>query len=388
MDILIFDMDGVLIDVSKSYRKTIQRTVQIYLETCLGFARSRRGWITNEEISLFKSVGGFNNDWDLTSGLLLYLLSLSGIASLSKRRRFASIEETLSHLKTKSPLFRSKPHQRYLKFPGQRSPSPSSPPTGEGAISGGAFLNAGDQRLDSSMLESNVRLKRKNLSSFLERVKSKGGGLRGIRRILGTSWQGWVYGAGDLEKENLVKRIFQELYLGKQFAPYYQLRPIFHTGEGLYKQERLLISKEVLSSLRRKVRMGIASGRPRFEAELALKRFHLRRYFDSVVTLDECTEEENRIFRSTGKKIKCSKPSPYSILRVIREIGLSDPQCGYVGDVVDDMAAARAAKKHLNMVAVGIASGHANRKVMKDSLRKAGADLVIENPKKLLRLVS
>ena len=79
MDILIFDMDGVLIDVSKSYRKTIRRTIQIYLENCLGFERGRRAWITDEEISLFKSAGGFNNDWDLTSGLLLYLLSTSGI---------------------------------------------------------------------------------------------------------------------------------------------------------------------------------------------------------------------------------------------------------------------------------------------------------------------
>ncbi len=78
MDVLIFDMDGVLIDVSGSYRKTIQRTIQIYLETCLGFARNRGSWITNEEISLFKSAGGFNNDWDLTSGLLLFLLSTSG----------------------------------------------------------------------------------------------------------------------------------------------------------------------------------------------------------------------------------------------------------------------------------------------------------------------
>jgi len=77
MDVLIFDMDGVLIDVSKSYRKTIQRTIKIYLETCFGFERSSGGWITDEEISLFKSVGGFNNDWDLTSGFLLYLLSVS-----------------------------------------------------------------------------------------------------------------------------------------------------------------------------------------------------------------------------------------------------------------------------------------------------------------------
>jgi phosphoglycolate phosphatase-like HAD superfamily hydrolase len=234
----------------------------------------------------------------------------------------------------------------------------------------------------------NVHLKKKNLSSFLGRVKSKGGGLRGIRQILGNSWQGWVYGKGDLEKENLVKRIFQELYLGKQFAPDYRLRPIFYRGEGLYKQERLLISKQILSSLRRKVRLGIASGRPGSEAELALNRFRLRPYFHSVVTLNECIEEENRLFRLTGKKMKRSKPHPYPILRAVEEMGLSNPRCGYVGDVVDDMAAAGAAKKHFSIVAIGFISGHANRKIMKDSLRKAGADLVIENPKELIRLVS
>src|SRR5512136_2237495 len=102
MNILIFDMDGVLIDVSKSYRKTIQRTVRIYLETCLGFERTGRDWVTDEEISLFKSARGFNNDWDLTSGLLLYLLSLSGFPLPPKRKNFPSIGETISDLKTRS----------------------------------------------------------------------------------------------------------------------------------------------------------------------------------------------------------------------------------------------------------------------------------------------
>jgi hypothetical protein len=143
MDILIFDMDGVLIDVSKSYRKTIQRTIQIYLESCLEFERRRRGWITDEEISLFKSVGGFNNDWDLTSGLLLYLLSTSGISPLPKRKKFSSIPGVVSYLKTKSSMF-------HRKTP--------------------------------------IRLKRKQLLSFLEKVKSKGGaegGSPGFRDFLG-----------------------------------------------------------------------------------------------------------------------------------------------------------------------------------------------------------
>jgi len=342
MDLLIFDMDGVLIDVSKSYRKTIQRTVRIYLETCLGFERNREDWVTNQEISLLKSAGGFNSDWDVTSGLLLYLLSISGIPPRSIRKKLSSIQEIVNYLKTNSPTARMK--------------SPT--------------------------------VNRKHVFAFSEKVRTAGGGLRGIRRILGNSWEGWVYRTGNLDRENLIERIFQEIYLGKQFTSHYSLPRLFYNGEGLYLQEKLLLPERILSSLRKKLKMGIASGRLRFEAELGLKRFRLYPYFESVVTLDECEEEEKRIFRSIGKQMKCSKPHPYSILRVVREIGIRNPRCGYVGDVVDDMVAARAAGRYLSILAIGFVGGHPNRKAAKESLFRAGADLVIQDPKELLRLIS
>jgi phosphoglycolate phosphatase-like HAD superfamily hydrolase len=106
------------------------------------------------------------------------------------------------------------------------------------------------------------------------------------------------------------------------------------------------------------------------------------------VTLDECEEEENRILRSTGKKIKCSKPRPYPVLRAVQEIGLPHPTCGYVGDVVDDMLAVQAAKKDLNILAIGFLHDQRNRKRASQSLIKAGADRVIESPEELLCLVS
>ena len=342
MDILIFDMDGVLIDVSKSYRETIQRTVQIYLETCLGFGREKRRRVTKEDISLFKSTGGFNNDWDLTSSLLLYLLSISGVPSLTKREPFSSIEKAILHLKEKSSTLRTK--------------------------KGSPF-------------------KKEHLSLFLGKVGALRGGLRGTRRVLGASWDGWVYGAGDLDRDNIVKRIFQEVYLGRQFTSYYDLQPLFYKDQGLYLHEKLLIPRMILFSLRKKLRMGIASGRPRFEALLALKRFRLLSYFDSIVTLDECEEEMAHILRSTGKRVNYLKPHPYSLLRVVQEIGISKPRCGYVGDVADDMIAARAARKNLSMLALGFLSDDHNRKVTRESLIKAGADRVIESPKELLRFV-
>lgn len=339
MDLLIFDMDGVLIDVSGSYRKTIQQTIHIYLTRCLGLKADP---VASDEIALFKSTGGFNNDWDLTSGFLLYLLSISNLPPLPRQKRFSSLDATVLYLRQNLSSFR------------QKRP---------------------------------LTLNRSHLSSFLEQVKTSGGGLKGVRAVLKGLWDGWIYRSGDLHRENLVQRIFQEIYLGDQFSSHYHLQPLFYWDKGLYLREKLLIGRKILSSLRKRVKLGIASGRPRFEAELALKRFRIDPYFDSLVTLDECQEEEKRILKANGKRVRLSKPHPYSILRVIQEIGLPNPRCGYVGDVVDDMRAARAARKELNICAIGFLSSPVNRKQAKESLLQAGADLILQGPSELLRLV-
>jgi HAD superfamily hydrolase (TIGR01548 family) len=338
MDLLIFDMDGVLIDVSRSYRKTIQQTIHIYLERCLGLKTDR---VSNEDISLFKSAGGFNNDWELTSGFLLYLLSISKVLPLPKKKKFLDLDATVLYLRQQ----RSHLHQ-----------------TGP------------------------LTHKRKTLAQFLDQVKRSGGGLKGVRSVLGRKWDGWVYHSGDLAQENLVKRIFQEIYLGDKFASHYRLPPLFYKDKGLYRREKPLIGKEILSSLRRRMKLGIATGRPKFEAELALKQFRFAPFFDSIITLDECEKEEARLLMATGKKVKLTKPHPYSILRVIKEIGISNPQCGYVGDVVDDMMAAKAARKESNMLAIGFLGNPPHRREREKSLLQAGADLLIKTPDDLLRL--
>jgi len=58
--LLVFDMDGVLIDVSNSYRVAIK-------ETSEEFTKAK---VTLEEIQSFKEKGGYNNDWDLTRAII------------------------------------------------------------------------------------------------------------------------------------------------------------------------------------------------------------------------------------------------------------------------------------------------------------------------------
>jgi len=61
IDTILFDMDGVLVDVSKSYRVAIKQTAEYFL---------KNKKISYNEIQKYKEKGGLNNDWDCTQAIL------------------------------------------------------------------------------------------------------------------------------------------------------------------------------------------------------------------------------------------------------------------------------------------------------------------------------
>lgn len=72
-DVIVFDMDGVLMDVHQSYPVVICKTVDAYLAEC-GFHGDEPA-ATPEETAFFKAAGGFNSDWALAQGIaLIYLV--------------------------------------------------------------------------------------------------------------------------------------------------------------------------------------------------------------------------------------------------------------------------------------------------------------------------
>jgi histidinol-phosphate aminotransferase len=58
---ILFDMDGVLVDVDTSYRMAIKKTAEFFVKE----------EITLEEIQKYKDKGGYNNDWDLTEAIII-----------------------------------------------------------------------------------------------------------------------------------------------------------------------------------------------------------------------------------------------------------------------------------------------------------------------------
>lgn len=88
-DAVIFDVDGVLVEVSDSFRQVISLTVQFYFNRILEIPGQER-LIKAEETGHFKLAGRFNNDWELSKGAvahgLLKLLSANGTHTITMER--------------------------------------------------------------------------------------------------------------------------------------------------------------------------------------------------------------------------------------------------------------------------------------------------------------
>lgn len=82
LDSIVFDCDGVLIDVSNSYDLAIKKTVDFITKEIAQINQS--GLVTTKMIEGFKNSGGFNDEIDVTYALIL------GIVAAKKRNTLFS----------------------------------------------------------------------------------------------------------------------------------------------------------------------------------------------------------------------------------------------------------------------------------------------------------
>jgi HAD superfamily hydrolase (TIGR01548 family) len=72
LDAILFDVDGVLLDVSQSFRAAICDTTQHYAVHHLEL-KNNHPLLTPEETEFFKFAGGFNDDCDLTNAVVMLI---------------------------------------------------------------------------------------------------------------------------------------------------------------------------------------------------------------------------------------------------------------------------------------------------------------------------
>jgi phosphoglycolate phosphatase-like HAD superfamily hydrolase len=316
--LIVFDMDGVLIDVSGSYRETVRKTARLFFAGAKGFDELPDPLFPLTDLAELKQTGGLNNDWDLTS-LTLHLL-------------FAKVETA------------------------------SVPTSMNGSPEWEETIRNCDLTELADFLNSNPR----PLMDLLSRD-----GRRNDPFVAACF-------RGDVLTGNIIKRIFQEIYLGGPlFTAHYGREPRFEQGEGLIHRESLLIDSALLADLSRDHILAIATGRPGAEADFPLDRFDIRRHFRMILTLDDCIQEEERIFIERGERVSLGKPDPYLLDLIPIRIGKAFDGCFYLGDMPDDMQAARSSRTGYRGIGVTVAS--TDRDNLRRELLQSGAERIIDD---------
>ena len=311
-------MDGVIIDVSGSYRDVVRQTTKLFFQPARSWEKLPQPLFELSDLAAVKQSGGLNNDWDLTCTVINLLYSLTARPEIyDSKDPWKTYRETLSQCNVNVIA---------------------------------DFLTSTDQPL-TALLKN----KGKPANEFISDMY-----------------------LGDVGTGNIIKQIFQEIYLGGElFQRTYDLKPSIYSGEGYILREKVRIDRSVLEALGRENTLAIATGRPEAEAEYPLKHFGLKKYFNLIYSLDDCLREEKRIFEEKGEKVSLSKPHPFMLDAVAGD--LQDKFAGYyyVGDMPDDMLAA--ANSRFGFKSIGIMVSAPDKFALANELKGAGADYLVEN---------
>ena len=127
IDAIIFDCDGVLIDITKSYDQAIIKTTQYVLENFAKITDSID--VDFKIIDGFKSTGGFNDEVDLTYAAIISLVAAkklekdqtSFIFDVIKNADSAGVVSVEKYLETKVDISDIK---KQLSYPGMNHNNP------------------------------------------------------------------------------------------------------------------------------------------------------------------------------------------------------------------------------------------------------------------------
>lgn len=318
-------MDGVIIDVSNSYRDTTRRAARLFFSQAGDGDQLPDPLFSFADLARVKQNGGLNNDWDLTRAVVDALFSLIDCRAVSS------------------------------------APDPW-------------------ERFSQTMTTCSVA----RLCEYLKRPEASLFSLYQENDGHHNAFVNDMY-RGDVGSGNIIKQIFQEIYLGESlFEETYHLPRRTYHQEGLIHRENLLINASILSGLAENNTLAIATGRPADEAAYPLVMHGIHKYFTGVLTLDDCLAEENRLLQETGEKVDLGKPNPFMLDRIAGDCGGGVSKIYYIGDMPDDMTAA--GRSSYPYIGIGVLFTSPDRDNLSKALRNAGARHVVADVASLVDL--
>ena len=353
---IIFDFDGVLAQTSQSYRQTIRQVVDYYFLEILDLDGEKGKLATLQDIQKFKDTGMYNNDWKLSYTFITYYLNLilrnleqkNALQDFTKQFgniQFSDVQSFIQNLKKVGDFLR-----------------------GYG-ISGTALATLKndtivglDMFLAQASLEKPTPVETSLVGADPEVVEDK----EMLVKVLVPY---------DLEKPDLLKRLFEEIYLGKElFVKIYDEPSFFRFDSSLLDVEEFIPTKDNMNLLRNQFgTFGIYSGRPKPQGMYILEKYSYLEYFtekESVFLGDMLKSEEDM------KKL--GKPDPTLFVELIEKTAETGTVV-YVGDGIADAILIEKAKAQglENLSFLGVVSSSEDSNKLFTEYSKHGADAVV-----------
>ena len=301
--LLIFNLDGTIIDTNNSISSAIRRTVQNYFSHFLGIHGSG-SLVSQETVHLFWQAG-VDDPQQLSAGLIGYLLALLPEKFHAARPSRNVYEASAFLKKTSQPI----------------------------------------QHISTTYLQ-----KKADFASLAQAIQEAGGGQKGFQQVM-TRYLNHplLLNKGDIDQNNLVGRLFIEFYLGyKNCYRVERVRPRFYRKAGLIESETLLINHQSLQQIRRayRRRMAIVTTRKLTNAQLIMQQFQIEHFFDVIITHEDVVAEESRR-RRLKQTTPFTEPLSFMLLEAIERLDYQGSQPAlYIGSQVSDMEAAQQVATH------------------------------------------
>ncbi|RXK46331.1 TIGR01548 family HAD-type hydrolase [Halorientalis pallida] len=206
----------------------------------------------------------------------------------------------------------------------------------------------------------------RDLESFTDMIAATGGGLDAAETVVvnavGPAERERIYDAWDTDR---LRDVFQQLYLGSDLYSDLEGGESDLDTAGFINDEPKLVDPEALARLRRSFDVGVLTGRPAAEADIALDRVGLDVPADHRFTMDDWEE---------------GKPHPRALTTLAERFGAD--AVAFAGDTLDDVRTAvnaAEADPDRTYYGVGVLTGGLTGESGREKYERAGAELVIDS---------
>lgn len=350
-DLVVFDMEDALVDRSEALGSAVSRAVDAYLTMIVGLRPDGGPVYSIPQVSEFVSRQQFEEPLDVFHALLAFAAHVLPID------------------------FREDDFPDY-----------------DGRDLLDAVRNSGRIKISLGELS-----KLCNVQEFSKILRAKGGAIKGLNRQRSLKNQWLVLAEGHILMDNLVKRIFAEVYLEDElFLKEYRVERRYITDKACIRREKGYIDPQDFEMIRRQCPVAVVTSRDQSEAQWVLNNIGIGRSVDVVVSADAmgmgmADPEEVVWIRSLG--VGGAEAADYGT-RVADAIERTRAQealetvlrIGWVGDCSVEGRNLASLKERYGMTLIGIAFGDDPK--ISAALKDKGADIVVSDVDSMVKAIT